>query len=126
MFASVYRNPYLTSISKHFTGHMDITKYSEQDLQVAVATVGPISVAIDASHQSFQTYGGGVYYEPACSPTSLDHAVLVVGYGTLNGQDYWLVKNSWGVNWGMQGYIMMARNRNNNCGIASRASYPLV
>ena len=105
---------------------MDITKYSEQDLQVAVAGVGPISIAIDASHQSFQMYRSGVYYEPTCSSTQLDHAVLVVGYGTLNGEDYWLVKNSWSVNWGMDGYIMMARNRNNQCGVATAASYPLV
>jgi cathepsin L len=110
----------------NISGHMDITKYSEQDLQVAVAGVGPISIAIDATHQSFQLYQSGVYYEPACSSTQLDHAVLVVGYGTLNGEDYWLVKNSWGVNWGMDGYIMMARNRNNQCGVATAASYPLV
>ncbi|XP_046841762.1 procathepsin L-like [Xenia sp. Carnegie-2017] len=110
------------------TGHVDITKFSEQDLQVAVATVGPVSVAIDAGHVSFQLYHGGVYYEPSCNSTKLglDHAVLVVGYGNYNGEDYWLVKNSWGESWGLNGYIMMARNQNNNCGIATAASYPLV
>ncbi|XP_039287949.1 crustapain-like, partial [Nilaparvata lugens] len=69
----------------------------------------------------------GVYYEPECNPWSLNHAVLAVGYGTTkDGQDYWLVKNSWGNQWGEEGYIKMARNRDNNCGIASWASYPVV
>lgn len=67
-----------------------------------------------------------MYYEPECNSTQLDHGVLLVGYGTDQGEDYWLVKNSWGTTWGDRGYIKMARNRDNNCGIATSASYPLV
>ncbi|XP_028391803.1 cathepsin L1-like [Dendronephthya gigantea] len=106
------------------TGFIDLALGSEFALQQTVALVGPVSVTIDASHPSFQMYVSGVYDEPLCSSTRLDHSVLVVGYGTLDGQDYWLVKNSWGVNWGMKGYIMMTRNKDNQCGIASLASYP--
>ncbi|RXG54203.1 Digestive cysteine proteinase 1 [Armadillidium vulgare] len=108
------------------SGYTEIARGSESGLQSATASVGPISVAIDASKVSYQLYSSGVYYESSCSSFVLDHGVLVVGYGTESGSDYWLVKNSWGTSWGENGYIKMARNRNNNCGIATEASYPHV
>ncbi|XP_028392183.1 cathepsin L1-like [Dendronephthya gigantea] len=108
------------------SGYVDIKNGSEKQLQSAVGTVGPISAAMDADHSSFQLYHSGVYDESDCCSTDLNHGVLVVGYGTLDGKDYWLVKNSWGTDWGIKGYIMMSRNKGNQCGIATLASYPLL
>ena len=68
----------------------------ENALAVAVA-MEPVIVAVDASHMSFQLYSKGVYDDPKCSSTELDHSVLLVGYGTTSdGQEYWIIKNSWG------------------------------
>ncbi|XP_078093330.1 cathepsin L.1 [Mustelus asterias] len=107
-------------------GYIVLPRGSEDYLQMAVAKNGPISVGIDAGLPSFQLYSSGVYDEPLCNSEDLDHGVLVVGYGTLYGSDYWLVKNSWGTSWGDEGYIYMSRNKDNQCGIASLASFPLV
>ena len=92
----------------------------------ALQTVGPISVAVDAIHTSFFAYSSGIYSEPQCSKTTVNHAVLIVGYGTYNGTDYWLIKNSWGTSWGIKGYMMMARNAGNMCAIANNPMYPVV
>jgi len=114
-----------SNVGATLSSYKDIAQGDESALLTAVYTT-PTSVAIDASHQSFQFYSGGVYNEPACSSTQLDHGVLAIGFGTDSGSDYWLVKNSWGGSWGLSGYIMMSRNANNQCGIATAASYTIV
>lgn len=99
----------------------------EQQLKEVVAKFGPVAVAIDASSFWFQLYRHGVYVNRRCKSGEhqLDHGVLVVGYGTdAKAGDYWIVKNSWGAHWGEKGYIRMARNRKNMCGIATAATIP--
>uniref|UniRef100_A0A0A9VTD9 Cathepsin L n=1 Tax=Lygus hesperus TaxID=30085 RepID=A0A0A9VTD9_LYGHE len=112
------------------TGFFGLKPGSEDDLMDAVANVGPISVTVGAYDNAFMTYGGGIY-NPApatCTtdPRTPNHAVLLVGYGSEKGQNFWIIQNVWGGDWGEQGYMRLARNGTNLCGIASQASYPTV
>lgn len=103
----------------------DVPAYSEVALQKAV-TNQPVSVAIEAGGMTFQFYDSGIF-TGRCG-TALDHGVTAVGYGTENGKDYWIVKNSWGKSWGESGYIRMERNTvasSGKCGIAIEPSYPV-
>ena len=88
----------------------------------AAAAVGPVSVSVDAD-DNFRYYTGGVLTQ--CG-TSLNHAVVVVGYGaTDKGTEYWIVRNSWGASWGEQGYINIAITGGiGTCGIQTRPSWP--
>lgn len=108
--------------------YLNLTSGDETVLKKAVAILGPIAVGVDASGDGFASYSGGVYDDPDCENgfDDLDHAMTIVGYGTdsESGKDYWLVKYSWGTSWGMNGYIRMARNANNQCGIPTAACYP--
>ncbi|KAJ8921569.1 hypothetical protein NQ315_010474 [Exocentrus adspersus] len=98
------------------SGYVNLPK-SEAALLDAVANIGPIGIDVDANY--FQYYAGGIFDEPRCSSEVLNHEVLVTGYGNENGQDYWMVKNSWDTWWGEDGYIKMSRNKNNQCGVVT-------
>ena len=109
--------------------YQDIESNNEKILKRAVAQQ-PVSVAIEADKFSFQHYSNGIFSDQTCG-TKLDHGVLIVGYGydSFSDMEYWLVKNSWGDQWGENGYIRIQKNIENSsglCGIAMMPSIPLL
>ncbi|KAG8200213.1 hypothetical protein JTE90_024992 [Oedothorax gibbosus] len=108
----------------HITGFVNVTSGDLNALKQAIAKKGPISVSIDAAHKGFSFYSHGVFYDPDCKnkEDQLDHSVLAVGYGVMNGTPYWIVKNSWSTYWGNDGYVLMSQ-KDNNCGVATSPTY---
>jgi len=104
----------------------EIPSGNETAMQAVIALLEPVAVMVDGSQTSFQLYSSGVYSDPNCSESQLDTMLLNIGYGTLNGEDFWICQNSWGASWGMGGIILIARNKDNMCGIATSATYPIV
>lgn len=105
------------------TAAANVTPNSAAQLKAAL-NEGPVSVAIEADTLVFQFYSKGVLNSKSCG-TELDHGVLAVGYGTENGQDYYLVKNSWGPSWGLKGYLKIAIVEGKGiCGIQMDPSFP--
>ena len=104
------------------SSYVNIEEGSEDDLEAKVQ-IGPVAVAIDASNWSFQLYTSGIYDEPNCISSKLNHGVGCIGYGSENDVKYWIVRNSWGAAWGEKGYVRMLW-KDNQCGIASMASIP--
>lgn len=112
--------------SKTVAGYVYITGEYEDAMKDAIVNVGPIHVSLHMS-SDMAAYSSGIFSDSKnqCANQGNNHAVLLVGYGSENGQDYWLVKNSWGSWWGDQGYIKIARGRK-LCGIARDAHWPML
>ena len=101
-----------------------------QGLKQAVAMYGPVSIGVNATLVSFKAYSSGIYdgvdlvSNTKCNDI-IDHAMLLVGYDTINGTDVWIIKNQWN-NWGINGYMYLKRDNTNICGIASYAWVPYI
>ena len=107
-------------------GHVTLQGGREDIVIKYVKSDGPLVAVMDASDPAFQMYKSGIFSSKTCGKTSVNHVVLIIGYGTEGGQAYWLVKNSWGKGWGEEGYFRIARNKANMCGIATHVTRPIL
>lgn len=104
-----------------FLRPVTIPEGNEDALAEALVTHGPIIVSIDGENSHFKNYAGGIYDYEGCR-SKANHIVALVGYGSEQGKDYWIIKNSWGEGWGEKGYAKLLRGRN-QCGIVSTPSH---
>jgi len=94
----------------------------EKTMQQFTYSTGPPSVCVDAS--TWDSYRGGVYTRADCG-TQLDHCVQIVGWDVVKGQNAWVVRNSWGTDWGNAGYLYVAMGED-ACGIAQECTSAIV
>jgi cathepsin L len=117
----------------NYDGILSVTNYKslasgDVDAHIAALQNQPLSIAIASSSSVFMQYKSGIISSSACG-TSLNHAVNLVGYGSENGRDFWIVRNSWGTNWGEKGYFRVARSDQDGpgvCGLLKMSSYPIL
>lgn len=127
----------------HVAGYQLVAMGAEYEAlaQLALVRNGPLSVAFNAAGMDYYLHGilgcdtgteytkSGCISDPTeygtCDPTALDHAVLLVGYGVQDGIPYWVIKNSWGSEWGEDGYYRLLRG-SNTCGVANFIVHSVV
>jgi len=107
-----------TKAAIYVKGHHFAPDHDEENIKKMLVETGPLAIAINADKLQF--YEGGIIDDDAndCDPQGLNHGVAIVGYGTENGQDYWIIRNSWGTNWGEKGYVRFALGKG-VCGVNS-------
>ncbi|XP_063833643.1 cathepsin K-like [Ostrinia nubilalis] len=101
-----------------------VTPRNPEALKLALVKYGPVSIAIRATRNMY-LYTNGIFYDINCDGLHVNHGVVVVGYGERDGTPYWIVRNSWGENWGQDGYILMSA-LNDNCKVMDSPYYPIV
>lgn len=116
-----------SGVAATVSSFVDINSATETTLMTKLALVGPVCAFVDNRQSTFTLYSEGVYHDSRCAKDTMYQAVLIVGYGaTKDGEKYWIVRNSWGTNWGQEGYILIRRDSHNECGIASFITYPVI
>jgi len=117
-----------SSVKYNLTDYVVFKSGDEEGLMHSLYNIGPLSIGVNAN-RDWQLYNKGIYNptETECpnSPVNMDHGVVLVGYGEEEGIKYWTIRNSWGPDWGENGYIRITRGQN-TCGVANSPIYPIV
>lgn len=129
MYLPEFRNNEANFVNYNYTikNWAYVSGESDSYLEEILRNFGPISVAIEVK-QSLYFYSSGIYYDSSCSKDGVNHAVLLVGYGvdSITNQRFWIIKNSWGTDWGDGGYFKLKRSEDNPCGILTYPFIPLI